>query len=126
MKTPEERNKPSNPGKRVPVPLLARGINTAIAAVLCVLSIYHYTQPNQAWRSGTIEIVCAVSLLTAAYLVSRKVAMIINLVVAVPVIVLGIRHVVSVIGWRSGTAELFFAVLLIVGAVIIQRDRKKH
>ena len=125
MKIFPTRNKPSNPNKRAPVPLLAKGINTAIALVLLGLSIYHFTQPNQAWRSGTTELVCAVSLLTAAYLVPHVIAMVINLVVAVPVVGLGVRHFISTAGWRSGIAELFLAVLLIVVAYIVYKDRKK-
>jgi len=126
MKILKKRNRTSSPGKRVHIPRVAKGINTAIAAVLCGLSIYHFTQPNQAWRSGTTELVCAVLLLTAAYLVSHVKAMIINLIVAVPVVSLGIRHLISVTGWRSGLAELFFAVLLVVVVYIVYRDRKKH
>jgi len=126
MKNIEKSDKTSSPGKRAPIPRVAKGINTAIAVVLLGLSIYHYTQPNQAWRSGTTELVCALLLLTAAYLVSHMKAMVINLIVAVPVVALGIRHFISVTGWRSGIAELCFAVLLIIVAYTINKDRSKH
>jgi hypothetical protein len=122
----EKQSNPPGSGKRAPVPVIARGINTAIVAVLLGLSVYHYTQPNAAWRSGTTELVCALLLLTAAYFVSHIVATVINLFVAIPVIALGIRHLTSVKGWRSGIAELCFAVLLIIVAYLINRDRKKH
>ena len=124
MTMPEERNKPSGPGKRSRMPGVVRGINTAIALVLGGLSIYHYTQPDQAWRSGTTELVSALALLTAAYLVSHKIAIVINLIVAIPVVSLGIRHLIHGGGWRSGVAELFFAVLLIAAAYIIYRDKR--
>jgi len=52
--------------------------------------------------------------------------MVINLAVAVPVVGLGVRHLIRVTGWRSGIAELFLAVLLIVVAYIVYKDRKKH
>jgi hypothetical protein len=111
--------------KRFRVPMAVRLINTAIALVLVGLGIYHYTQPDAAWRSGTIESVSAILLLTAAYLVSRVKAMVINLVIAVGITVLGVRHVAIGGGWKSGTTELFFAVLLAVAAVIIYRARRK-
>jgi hypothetical protein len=126
MIMPEERNMPSGSGKRSHLPRTVRSINTAIALVLFGLSIYHYTQPNQAWRSGTTELVSALALLTAAYLVSHVKAIVINLIIVVPVITLGIRHLIHGGGWRSGIADLFFAVLLIAAAYIIYRDRGKH
>ena len=119
-------DKPSGRGQPAPIPVIAKVINTAIAAVLLGLSAYHCIQPNAAWRSGTTELVCALLLLTAAYLVLHIIAMVINLFVIIPVIALGIRHLISGIGWRSGTAELFFAVLLIISATLIYRDRKKR
>jgi uncharacterized membrane protein len=106
---------------RVPIP--ARILNTLIALVLCILGIYHFTQPNQAWRSGTTELTTAALLLVAGYLVSRGKAIVINLVVAVVVMIAGIRHLIHGGGWRSGTAELFFVVLLVVVAVIIYKNK---
>ena len=121
---PKEGNKPSGSGKRSCIPRTVRGVNTAIALVLLGLSLYHYTQPNQAWRSGTTELVSAMALLTAAYFVSHKIAIVINLIVAIPIVSLGIRHLIHGGGWRSGVAELFFAVLLIAAAYIIYRNKK--
>jgi predicted small integral membrane protein len=106
------------------VPGAAKTINTAIAAVLSGLSIYHYTQPNEAWRSGTMEIASAGLLLLAAYRLSRIKAMVVNLVIALAVTGLGIRHLIHGGGWMSGTAELFFAVLLLVVASMIYRNKK--
>ncbi len=106
------------------VPKIARYVNTAIAFVLIVLGIYHFTQPNAAWRSGTMESIVALSLLTAAYLVSPKVAVIINVVIAILMLPLGIRHVAIGGGWVSGTIELLFACILIVVAVIINKNKK--
>lgn len=119
----KEQNKSSGSGKRSRMPLIVRGVNTAIALVLLGLSIYHYTQPNQAWRSGTTELVSALALLTAAYLVSHVKAIVINLFIAVAVVALGIRHLSHGEGWRSGVAELFFAGLLIAAAYIIYRNK---
>jgi hypothetical protein len=51
-------------------------------------------------------------------------AIVINLIIAVEVVALGIRHMIHGGGWRSGVAELFFAVLLIAAAYIIYRDKR--
>lgn len=124
MKILKERIGPSSSGEGAHIPRAARCINTAIAIVLCGLSIYHYTQPNQAWRSGTTELVSALALLIAAYLVSHVKAIVINLIVAIPVVSLGVRHLIHGGGWGSGITELFFAVLLIAAAYIIYRDKR--
>ncbi len=111
--------------KRKTIPKIARCLNTAMAVVLYGIGIYHYTQPNAAWRSGTIETVTASLLLVSAYLVSSLPAIIIDLCFAAMLVVLGIRHAAIGGGWVSGSVELLFAVTLISNAVIINRSRKK-
>ena len=64
-------------------------------------------------------------LLTAAYRVSHVKAMVTNLVVAVGISALGVRHLIYGEGWRSGITELLFAVLLVAAASMIHRDRGK-
>ena len=121
MKSPEKRIGPSSSGKCAHIPRAARRINTAIAIVLCGISIYHFTQPNEAWRSGTTELVSAMLLLTAAYRVSHVKAMVTNLVVAVGISALGVRHLIYGGGWASGITELLISGLLVAAASIIHR-----
>jgi multisubunit Na+/H+ antiporter MnhB subunit len=116
MKTPEK-----HAGNRLPK--IARCINTAMAVVLFILAMYHYTQPNAAWRSGTVESLCAILLLAAAYLVSPLVTAVINAGVAVVMVGFGIRHAVIGGGWVSGSIELLFAAILITIAVVIYKKR---
>jgi hypothetical protein len=123
MKVPGKRAGLSTLFKYAGVPRVVSLIDTVIALILYVLGIYHLTQPNQAWRSGTTEIVAATLLLIAGYRVSRVIAMIIVLVVAVVLSVIGIRHLIHGGGWRSGIVEVFFTALLIVSAWIIHRDQ---
>jgi hypothetical protein len=123
MKVPEKRAGPSSLSTRIRVPRLASLADTAIAIVLYGLGIYHFTQPNQAWRSGTTEIVSATLLLIAGYRVSRIIAIIINLAMAVVIGGAGIRHLIHGGGWRSGIVELFFAVTLIAIAGVIHRGK---
>jgi hypothetical protein len=106
------------------VPKFPRYLNTVMAFVLYGFSIYHFTQPNAAWRSGTIESVIATCLLAAAYLVPELVAIIINAFFALCLIALGIRHVSIGGGWVSGSTELLFAALLVTGAILINKQRK--
>lgn len=103
------------------IPRNAVVIDTSISVVLAGLGIYHFTQPHQAWRSGVIEVIASISLLVAAYCLSRLKAMVVNLLVAAPIFILGIRHVIHGGGWLSGIAELLFAVLLIRAAGVIRR-----
>jgi hypothetical protein len=103
-----------------------RYLNTAMAVVLYALGIYHYTQPNAAWRSGTIETVTATCLLIAAYLVPSRVATAINVVFAIGITALGIRHMSHGGGYVSGSIELIFAVLLIWSAVLLYKQRKSN
>jgi hypothetical protein len=105
------------------IPKAARYINTGMAVVLIGFGAYHYTQPNAAWRSGTIESVSALALLAAAYLVPPKAAVIINGVLAFLLLALGIRHIAIGGGWVSGSIELVFTCLLVFVAVMIS---KKH
>jgi hypothetical protein len=125
MKIPKKRIGPSSSSNHTHIPRVVRCINTTIAIVLCGISIYHFTQPNEAWRSGTTELISAFLLLTAAYLVSHVKAMVINLVVAVGISGLGVRHLIHGGGWESGITELFFAVLLVAAVSMIYRDRGK-
>jgi uncharacterized membrane protein len=119
VKTPEKTG-----GNRIPK--ITKSLNTIIAVVLIILGIYHFTQPNAAWRSGTLESVFAISLLTAAYLVSPTVAIVINSCAAVMMVALGMRHSAIGGGWLSGSIELLFAVILIVSTVIIyKKDNNK-
>ena len=111
--------------KQTPIPKVARCINTLIAIVLSALSAYHFTQPNEAWRSGVTEISSALLLLIAGYCVSHMKATVINLIVAVLAMALGIRHLIYGGGWKSGISELLFSALLIIIACIIFRDRKE-
>jgi hypothetical protein len=110
------------------VPRAARWINTGIALVLFVISMYHFTQPNAAWRSGITELSVAVLLFTAVYFVPQTVTIVINLVMAVVVTGLGVRHVIHGGGQVSGSIELIFAVLLVVAARAVYRDkvRRRH
>jgi hypothetical protein len=64
-------------------------------------------------------------LLTAAYRVSYVKAMVTNIVVAVGISALGVRHLIYGGGWGSGITELLFAVLLVTAASMIHRDRGK-
>jgi hypothetical protein len=95
------------------IPRVAIIIDTAIAVIFCGTGIYHFTQPNQAWRSGTIEVVCASALMAAACLLGRTKAMLIQVAVALGIGALGIRHLIIGGGWRSGITELFLAVVLV-------------
>ena len=73
------------------IPKISMYLKTGMAVVLIILGIYHFTQPNAAWRSGTLESIFAVSLLAAAYLVSPATAVIINFIIAILMASLGIR-----------------------------------
>jgi hypothetical protein len=123
MKTLKIRIGASGSSKSAHIPRAVSFINTAIAVVLFGISMYHYTQPNEAWRSGTTELIVAILLLTAAYLVSHVIAMVINLMVAIVISGLGVRHLIYGGGWGSGTTELIFAVLLVAAASRIFRNR---
>ena len=123
MKGRKERTKSSVSRKYEHIPKSGMLIDTVIALIFLGLGIYHFTQPDQAWRSGTIEVLFAALLLTAAYLVHWTKAMVINLIVAVIICPLGIRHLTHGGGWRSGITELFIAVVLTLVAYIIYRHR---
>ena len=103
----------SSSSRRSRIPRVAILIDTAIAVIFCGTGIYHFTQPNQAWRSGTIEVVCASALMAAACLLGRTKAMLIQVAVALGIGALGIRHLIIGGGWRSGITELFLAVVLV-------------
>lgn len=120
-----QQNGLKKPGNHARVPGIAQALDSAIALVLLALSIYHFTQPGRAWRSGITELVCFAALLAAAFLVPRVFAIALNLAMAVVVAGLGVRHLISVKGWRSGIVELFFVLLLLAVAYIIYRDKGK-
>jgi hypothetical protein len=105
------------------IPRVAILINTAIAVIFCSTGIYHFTQPNQAWRSGTIEVVCASALMAAACLLGRTKAMLIQVAVALGIGALGIRHLTIGGGWRSGITELFLAVVLVAATGMTCRHK---
>jgi hypothetical protein len=107
------------------IPRAARIINSLIALVSSVLGVYHLTQPEGAWRSGLIEIACAIVLLIAAYVLTPLKAILTNLLIAAGFSALGVRHVIHGGGWRSGVTELAFAILLITAAGIIHNHRRK-
>jgi hypothetical protein len=126
MKMPKKRIESSRSIRYAHIPRAVRIINTAIAIVLCGIGLYHFTQPNQAWRSGVTELVAATLLLIAGYLISHVKAIIINLIVAIVILIAGIRHLIHGGGWRSGITELLFAVLLVMAATIIYIKIKDH
>jgi hypothetical protein len=107
------------------IPKAARVINSLIALVSVMLGVYHLTQPEGAWRSGLIEIACAILLIISAYILTPLKAISTNLVIAAGFSALGVRHVIHGGGWRSGFTELAFAVLLIIAASIICKHRRK-
>lgn len=123
-----QKDATGSPGfnKRNRIPRVATLIDTATAVVFCGTGLYHFTQPHQAWRSGTIEVVCAALLVTAAYVLDRTKAMIIQVGVLVGICALGIRHLVIGGGWRSGVTELFLAIVLVAvtGMVHWQKPAK--
>lgn len=124
MKDRRELTDSSTSSKCERIPRSAMLINTAIAIIVFGLGIYHFTQPKGAWRSGIIEVLSAVLLLTAAYVVHRTKAMVINLIVAAFSFILGIRHLIHGGGWKSGITELFLAIVLIAVVGIIYKYRK--
>lgn len=102
-------------------------IDTTFAIIFFCLGLYHFTQPDHAWRSGIAEVTSAALLLLAAYHVSQSKAIIINIIVAVASCSLGVRHLIHGGGWRSGTVELFIAAILIsvVYTTYIKRKAQK-
>ena len=121
MEIPRNQTESSSSNKYGPIPLVARLIDIMVSIIICGIGIYHLTQPNQAWRSGTIELFCAVLLLTAAYRVSRMKVVLMNLAVAGLLCFLGIRHLIHGGGCESGVTELVFAVLLVTAANMVHR-----
>jgi hypothetical protein len=107
------------------IPKIPRYLNTVMAFLLYILGIYHYTQPNAAWRSGTIETITATFLLIAAYLLTSTGYIVTNVVFALIIAALGIRHVSFGGGWFSGITELIFAILLVIGALITKKKKTR-
>ena len=99
-------------------------IDTSIAIIFFGLGIYHFTQPNQAWRSDIAEVLSAALLVTAAYFVHWPKAMVINLIVALSSCFFGVRHLIHGGGWGSGITELLLAIVLIAVAGIIYKYGK--
>ena len=100
---------------------VAIALDTTIALVLLWLGIYHVT--HEGIRSGILEIMCAISLLAAAYLVSYPWTVATNLTIGVFVFTAGIYHTTHG-GWKSGVPELVFAAMLIIAAYLFRWDRK--
>ena len=123
-KRQKNRTDSSISGKCNRIPPTAIFIDTAVSIIVCGIGVYHFTRPHQAWRSGIIELICSILLFTAAYHVSRAKAVAINLIVAVPIISLGIRHLIHGGGWMSGITELLSAALLVTAANVIHRFRE--
>jgi len=123
MNSHKDQVESSGSNTRHRIPRVAIIIDTAIAIVFCGTGLYHFTQPNQAWRSGTIEVVCAASLIAAAYVVNRTMAMLIQTAVALGICALGIRHLMHWEGWRSGSIELLLAAVLVAVTVITYRHK---
>ncbi len=111
------------PGKRSRLPRAAVRADALIALLFTAAGIYHFTQPNRAWRSGAIEVACAAALMIAACLLGRRLAALVHVGVAVGITALGIRHLVMGSGWRSGSMELAMAVVLLGVAVVIIRHQ---
>jgi len=124
MKERQELTASSTSRKYERIPHSAILINTIIAIIIFGVGIYHFTRPEGAWRSGITEVLCAASLVTAAYLVNWSKAMLINLIVAAVSLGMGVRHLSHGGGWKSGVTELFLTVVLIAVAGIIYRHRK--
>jgi len=121
MKNGKELTKVTKLSKYERIPRSAILIDTIIAVIIFGFGIYHFTQPNQAWRSGITEVVYATLLITAAYLVHWPKTMVINLMAAVLSLGLGVRHLIHGGGWKSGTTELFMAIVLILVAYVIYK-----
>jgi hypothetical protein len=126
MKDREEPVGSSTLSKYERIPRSAKLIFTIIAITVFSLGIYHFTQPEGAWRSGITEVLYAALLLTAAYLVHWPKTILINFIVVVISFVLGVRHLIHGGGWRSGIIELFIAIVLIWMAYIIYKHRKNN
>ncbi len=105
------------------LPRVVTRIDLAIAALFCLAGAYHFTQPNQAWRSGVIETTCAAALVVAACWLGWRLASLVHVAVGLGVAALGIRHLVIGSGWRSGTMELVMAAVLLGLVVVIFRHR---
>lgn len=113
------------PGRRGRVPRSVACTDTVVAVLFCAAGAYHFTQPDQAWRSGAIEVTCAAAVLAAAWVLGRGMAMAVHIVVALGITALGVRHLVMGGGWKSGTMELVMAAVLLVAAVLIFRSRRE-
>ena len=126
METRRDRGGETGPGPARRRSRAVMLIDTLVAAAFCTAGIYHFTQPNQAWRSGAIEVTCAVALVVAGYLLGRRKAVLVHVAVAAGITALGIRHVVLGGGWKSGTVEMALAVVLLGVAVVIYRRRPER
>ena len=124
MKYRKEPAELSTSSKYKRIPRSAMLIYTITAVIVFGLGIYHFTQPQGAWRSGITEVVYAALLLAAAYLVHWPKTILINLIVVVISFVIGIRHLIHGGGWKSGITELFLAIVLTLVAYLIYKHRK--
>src|SRR4030042_6002836 len=110
MKYQKEPAELSTSSKYERIPRSAKLIYTITAIIVFGLGIYHFTQPEGAWRSGITEVLYAALLLAAAYFVHWPNTIVINLIVIVISFVLGVRHFIHGGGWKSGITELFLAI----------------
>lgn len=115
----------NRPGRARPgrLPRAVTGIDLAIAALFLVAGAYHFPRPDQAWRSGVIEMTCAAALVVASCRLGRRLAVLVHVAVGLGAAALGIRHLLIGSGWRSGAMELLVAVVLLGLAVLIVRHR---
>ena len=126
MEPREEGLEEARSGRRRRLPRAVACIDTAAAVLFTMAGIYHFTQPNQAWRSGAIEVTCAAALMVAARVLGPGLAAAVHVAVALGITALGIRHLVMGGGWRSGAMELVMAAVLLGAVVLILRHRPER
>ncbi len=126
METGKDSARQPGSGGRWQHPRAVIWTDMVVAALFCAAGAYHFTQPDQAWRSGAIEVTCAMALLVAAYLLGRWMAVLVHVDVALGITSLGIRHLVLGGGWKSGTMELVMAVVLLGVAAVLCRRRPER
>ena len=100
-------------------------LNTAAGLLLIVLGIYHFSTvspTNPSWRSGTIETVSAMLLLTAAYWLPRAAGAIVNWVLAVGIAIVATYHATHA-GLGSGITEWIMALGLAAAGVSMFQHR---
>ncbi len=126
MEPREDGMEEARSGRRRLVPPVVACIDTVAAALLTMAGTYHFTQPDQAWRSGAIEVTCAAALMVAAFVLGRGLAVAVHVAVTLGITALGIRHLVMGGGWKSGAMELVMAAALLGATVLILRHRRER